>query len=71
MTKLNELYELIDTKDTIIAITGDHGESIYDGTLRNFLVKNLLEYFQIPIINKTTGDLLSRSKFIKPGEILS
>jgi len=71
MTKLEDLFELVDVENTIIAITGDHGESIYDGTLRNFLTKNILEYFHIPLTNKTTGDLRSSfyDKYLQKSEI--
>ncbi|MFB6143175.1 MAG: sulfatase [Halorientalis sp.] len=33
--RLEELLEVVDLDDTIVAMTGDHGESVEDGTLRN------------------------------------
>ncbi|WP_123539027.1 sulfatase family protein [Halosimplex salinum] len=45
--KLEELLEILDLSETVVAVTGDHGESIHDGTLRHRA--SVVGFNQVPI----------------------
>ncbi len=50
--KLERLLEAIDLSNTIVAVTGDHGESIHDGTLRHKAAVIGLNQVPIPLTGK-------------------
>jgi arylsulfatase A-like enzyme len=55
--RLPELLGAVDLENTIVAVTGDHGESIFDGTLRNKVALVCLRQLPIPITGMRTKDL--------------
>lgn len=52
--KLSDLLEAVDLEETVVAVTGDHGESIYDGTLRNKAAVIGLNQVPIPFTDLRT-----------------
>lgn len=58
--QLAQVLDVVDLEETVIAVTGDHGESIYDGTLRNKAAVILLRQLPIPFTDMRTDDLRTR-----------
>jgi len=74
--KLTELVEIVDLEETIVVVTGDHGESIYDGTLRNKAAVIGLRQIPIPFldmrikhIRKSIYDRYLQPRGIEPEEL--
>jgi len=54
--KLFDLLAAVDLDDTIVAVTGDHGESFADGTLRNRAAIIALDQLPIPFTGRRTKE---------------
>jgi len=69
--KLSELRSLLDMENTILAVTGDHGESITDGTLRNKAAVIGFNKVPIPFSDMRTRDLRSAidERYFRPNGI--
>lgn len=69
--KLAELLSVVDLEETVVVVTGDHGESIYDGTLRNKVAVLGLNAVPLPFTDASTGDLRHAvyERFLRPNGI--
>lgn len=69
--KLSELLELVDLEETVVAVTGDHGESIYDGTLRNRAAVIGLNQIPVPFTDLDIDDVRDRlyDEYLRPNGI--
>ncbi len=69
--KIRELVSAVDLEETVVAVTGDHGESIYDGTLRNKAAVLGLNSVPLPFTDMRTGDLRQAfyERYLRPNGI--
>lgn len=55
--ELSEVLAAVDLEETVVAVTGDHGETTYDGTLRNKLAVIGLNQVPLPFTDLRTKDV--------------
>lgn len=69
--KLTELLEAVDLEETVVAVTGDHGESIYDGTIRNRAAVIGLNQVPVPFTDLRTRHVRSGvyERYLRPNGI--
>lgn len=66
--KLDELRSVVDLEKTVIAVTGDHGESFYDGTARQKATIIGLNKIPIPFTSLRTRNIrsIAAEKIFRP-----
>lgn len=69
--RLSALLERVDLDRTVVAVTGDHGESIRDGTFRNWATVIGLRQIPIPFTGMRTKHVRQRvyDDFLRPNGI--